>query len=410
MKKKVLSLTIDETLSLSDTEFISIMNQDLLALNNYPDEYSISIAGSIVKRILTIKNMNQYSKFYQIVTSSSFRNNRYIYMSLEKNDLGNLKDLFILYDTEKEYIDYIFLTREKLFDELIMSNKFRVSDFLSADVIDKFSVESYRNLLLNVFKSDDKGKVVKALLRSRNDKFIEMVSLMDNYVLENYSSDNEFFDVVLSLLNYNNYRRLLWDYYKEYIYKKKRDTDKQKLKMLIDYSFNLMINRYYTDNVPPILNSLDNLEKDYNADKDLVNTMMFGVEGYKKIGNNTFNRLKDFPLMNDDNQLLLFKVSFFSIIYGVTYKQAEKILNDYKDFNKKFNIKIKKERIIHETLVSMKTLYGLKLEDTESINLYRNIFYRYIKKNGKHASVDVSASSIMLYLIKKSYEESIEVI
>ena len=284
MKKKVLSLTIDETLSLSDTEFISIMNQDLLALNNYPDEYSISIAGSIVKRILTIKNMNQYSKFYQIVTSSSFRNNRYIYMSLEKNDLGNLKDLFILYDTEKEYIDYIFLTREKLFDELIMSNKFRVSDFLSADVIDKFSVESYRNLLLNVFKSDDKGKVVKALLRSRNDKFIEMVSLMDNYVLENYSSDNEFFDVVLSLLNYNNYRRLLWDYYKEYIYKKKRDTDKQKLKMLIDYSFNLMINRYYTDNVPPILNSLDNLEKDYNADKDLVNTMMFGVEGYKKIG------------------------------------------------------------------------------------------------------------------------------
>ncbi len=410
MKKRILSLTIDETLSLSDTDFVSMMDEDLLALNNYPEEYSLSIASSIVKKILTIKSMDQYPKFYKIVMSSSFRKNKYIYLSLEKNNLGNLKDLFMMYDSEKEYIDYIFLTKEKLFDELIMSGKFKVSDFLSKDVIYKFNVESYRNLLLYVFRSDDKGKVVKALLRSKNEKFIEMVSLMDNYVLEKYSSDNELFDVVLTLLNYNNYRRLLWDYYKEYIYKRKRDTNKQKLKMLIDYSFNLMINRYYSDKIPPILNSIDSLTKDYEADKDLINTMMFGVLGYKKINSNNFNRLEDFPLMNDDNQLLYLKIAFFGLIYGVTYKQAEKIIESNKDFSKTFNINNKKERVVHETIVAMKSLYNLKMEDTDSIEIYRNIYFRYIKKNGVHAPVEISASSIMLYLMKKNYEDSIEVI
>ena len=408
--RRILSLTLNETVSMSDTDIVSLLDKDLLGLKTYPEEYAVSIAGSIVKRLMLLKKHNQYSKFYQVVTSSTFRNDKYIYMSLDKTGLSNLKDLFSIYDSEKEYIDFIFLTKEKLFDELVMSNNFKVTDFLSSEVIYSFSKESYRRILSYVFTGGDKGKVVKALLRGKNDKFIFMVSLMDKYVLNYVDADDEFFDSVLTMLNINNYRRLLWDYYNTHVTKNIEDKDEFHLKILVNYTFDLMNSKYFNDKIPPIFSSIEALEKEFGEDKDLMHTMFFGITGYKRVQNNNFNRLVDFKQINDDNELLNLKVAFFSTIYGITYKQAEKILDGMKDFVKVFKASNKQDRLIYETLVAMKTLYKLELTDDNNINLYRNIYFKYVKKNGVHCTVDVSASVLMLSLLRKISEDEIEVL
>ena len=408
--QKILSLTYNQMISKTDTEIVSLLNEDLNELHKYPKEYGLSLASSMIKKIMSIKTNNQYSKFYQVVTSSTFKDDNLIYLSLDKNNLNNLKELFSIYDEKKEYIDYLFLSKEVLFDELILSNKFKVIDFLSDDVTSKFTKESYRNILSFVFKGDDKGKVVRALLRSKNKQFIDVISIMDKEILTYVKDDLNFFDTVLTLLNYNNYRRLIWDYYNEYINKKKIDKDKKNIRILIYYSFSLMNNKYSNNKIPVIENSMASLIKDFESDKDQLHTMFFGQTGYMRVKSNNFNRLEDWPDMNDDNQLLFLKIAFFYNIYGVTYKEVEKILKVYKDYNKKYDYKVREQREIFETIIAMKSLYELELENEDKIKLYRDIYFRNIKKLGIYTPVNIKASMLMLSLLKEVDNANTEII
>ncbi len=408
--QKILSLTYNQMISKTDTEIVSLLNEDLNELHKYPKEYGLSLASSMIKKIMSIKTNNQYSKFYQVVTSSTFKDDNLIYLSLDKNNLNNLKELFSIYDEKKEYIDYLFLSKEVLFDELILSNKFKVIDFLSDDVTSKFTKESYRNILSFVFKGDDKGKVVRALLRSKNKQFIDVISIMDKEILTYVKDDLNFFDTVLTLLNYNNYRRLIWDYYNEYINKKKIDKDKKNIRILIYYSFSLMNNKYSNNKIPVIENSMESLIKDFESDKDQLHTMFFGQTGYMRVKSNNFNRLEDWPDMNDDNQLLFLKIAFFYNIYGVTYKEVEKILKVYKDYNKKYDYKVREQREIFETIIAMKSLYELELENEDKIKLYRDIYFRNIKKLGIYTPVNIKASMLMLSLLKEVDNANTEII
>ena len=408
--QKILSLTYNQMISKTDTEIVSLLNEDLNELHKYPKEYGLSLASSMIKKIMSIKTNNQYSKFYQVVTSSTFKDDNLIYLSLDKNNLNNLKELFSIYDEKKEYIDYLFLSKEVLFDELILSNKFKVIDFLSDDVTSKFTKESYRNILSFVFKGDDKGKVVRALLRSKNKQFIDVISIMDKEILTYVKDDLNFFDTVLTLLNYNNYRRLIWDYYNEYINKKKIDKDKKNIRVLIYYSFSLMNNKYSNNKIPVIENSMESLIKDFESDKDQLHTMFFGQTGYMRVKSNNFNRLEDWPDMNDDNQLLFLKIAFFYNIYGVTYKEVEKILKVYKDYNKKYDYKVREQREIFETIIAMKSLYELELENEDKIKLYRDIYFRNIKKLGIYTPVNIKASMLMLSLLKEVDNANTEII
>lgn len=421
--KKILSLTLNELINISLDDTLVMLNNDLTEVDNYSSDYALSIASAIVKRIFLIKNFaHQYDKFYKIITSNEFRNNKYIYSAL-KDENTTLSDLLDVYDDAEELtslIDAILMKNEKMFDELVYG-QYNVRELFSLEFVNKFNHNSFKRILSFLLKDSDRKRVVKALFKNKNNKFIYMVSKMDDVVLQYSKDDTSYLDAVLVMLNYNNYRHLLWDYYNKYIgnienenlmnspeYRKEVPDE---LKELLNYTFALMDYKYLNDKVPEIISSIDELISSLNEGKDMVHTTVFGVSGYEKVKNESFDILFDFPKMDDENKLLNLKIAFFSNIYGITYDQAGKIIDNFDDFMKDFDGSFdKKDQLIYETVIAMKSLYDLKLDDKDGIDLYREVYYKYVKKNGLYAPVELSAAIMMEELMHRMYENSIEII
>ena len=70
----------------------------------------------------------------------------------------------------------------------------------------------------------------------------------------------------------------------------------------------------------------------------------------------------------------------------------------------------KEDQLIYETIIAMKSLYNLTLNDKEEIDLYREVYYKYIKRNGIYATVEVEALVIMEKLMRRMYNNSIELL
>lgn len=420
--RKLLSLTLNELMNVSLEDVLSMIKSNLDEVSNYSREYALSIASALVKRILLIKNFSrQYEKFYKIIFSVNFRKNEYIYDCLNNENLSSLKDLFDIYDDNDKLIDKIFSDDEKLFDELVLSNEYDIKNVFSKEIINNFRNESYKKLLSYLLKDKDKVRVVKSLFKKKNYKFLYMVSTMDDLVLRYVKDDTEYFNMILSLLNYNEYRKLIWDYYNNYIgsldNERIMNTDKfvkevpDELKELLNYSFNLMNIIYSTDTVPNIISNVHEMIRCFNEGKDMVHVAVFGVEGYKKVKAGHFDVLLDYSKMENDNQLLNLKIAFFSTIYGLTFVQAEKLIKSFDTTMKSFKGTISKEdQLIYETIIAMKSLYNLTLNDKEEIDLYREVYYKYIKRNGIYATVEVEALVIMEKLMRRMYNNSIELL
>ena len=420
--RKLLSLTLNELMNVSLEDVLAMLKSNLDEVSSYSREYALSIATALVKRILLIKNFSrQYDKFYKIIISKEFRKNEYIYECLLSEDLSSLKDLFDIYEDNSDLIDIVFDKEEKLFNELIISNNYDVKNIFSKDLVSNFRYESYKKLLSYLVSDRDKVRVVKSLFKKKNYKFLYMVSKMDDLVLRYVKDDSEYFNMILSLLNHNEYRRLIWDYYNNYIgsSKNERIMNSSKyieevpdeLKELLNYSFNLMNIIYTTDSIPNIISDVNEMLRCFNEGKDMVHVAVFGVEGYKKVKAGSFDVLLDYSKMESDNQLLNLKIAFFSTIYGLTYVQAEKLIKDFEENTRHFNGNVSKEdRLIYETFIAMKSLYDLTLNDKEEINLYREVYYKYVKRNGIYATVEVEALVIMEKLMRRMYNNSIELL
>jgi len=420
--RKLLSLTLNELINVSLEDILFMLKSNLDQVSVYSREYALSIASAISKRILLIKDFSkQYDKFYKIIVSNEFRKNEFIYECLDNEDLSSLKELFDIYDENFSLIDMVFNKNQKLFNELIISNNYDIKDIFSKDLTSNFTNKSYKKLLSYIISDNDKIKVVKSLLKKKNYKFLYMVSKMDDLVLRYVEDDSEYFNMILSLLNYNQYRQLIWDYYNTYVgssnnerimnSQKYVDEIPDELKELLNYSFNLMNIIYETDSVPKIISSVSEMISCFNEGKEMVHVAVFGVEGYKKVKAGNFNVLYDYSKMESDSQLLNLKIAFFSTIYGLTYVQAEKIIKDFDRKMKFFNGNISKEdRLIYETIIAMKALYNLTLDDKEEISLYRDVYYKYIERNGIYATVEVEALIIMEKLMRRMYNNSIELL
>ena len=416
MKRSILALTSYDVNRFSVEEILEIVKSDLDEANKYGEEYTYSIAFTIVKKLLLMRS--SYNKFYQVIFSSLFLNNKYFYESLDNN---NLKDLIDVYKDNGSFVDYILADNEVLFNELIFNQGYNIKDVFSDSMIKSFNRKSYKRLLSYLLKGDTKVKVIKSLIKSKNQKFVYMISKMDDIILSRVKDDTEFFDAILTLLNYNNYRCLLWDYYNKYVVTEKNqsvlESDKyamvvpDELKDLLNYTFNLMYVLYSGDVNLDIIPSMDELIRSFNSGKDMVHTAIFGVLGYKKVKEKTFDVLVDFPIMESENQLINLKIAFFNTIYGLTYDQASKIVNNFDNYMKDFKGRFKEEnQLIYETLLAMKSLYDLTLDDKEEIDLYRKVYFKYINKKGIYTTVEVEALIIMESLMHRLYDNSMEIL
>ena len=78
---------------------------------------------------------------------------------------------------------------------------------------------------------------------------------------------------------------------------------------------------------------------------------------------------------------------------------------------KEYNVSFSEDdRLIYETIVAMRSLYNLTIDDQEEIDLYREVYYKYIKKNGIYSSVEIEALVLMEGLMRRMYNNSIEII
>lgn len=415
--KKFLSLTRNDLSSYSIEELLNMLIKEINDASNLSLDYAYSVSFSVVNKLFLLKE-SDFNKFYKIITSNEFISNRYIYRTLSKEEYFSLRDFLNLYK-DKEVsvlIDNIFIDNKSLFNEMIFDSNYNLKDIFSLEMSSYFTHNSYRNLLGYLLKGRDKKRVIKALLRKKNNKYVYVISKMDDMVLSRVEDDKDYFDAVLWLLKYSDYRHLIWNYYDRYIKDNKNerllktvkyDVETDELKELLHYSFNLMNVIYSSDNVPEIVYDIDFLIKSKNDSKDMVHRAVFGVEGYKKVRNGTFDILIDFPKIEKENELLNLKVAFFSTIYGLTYKQTEKLILSFDKFNEEFNVD-EKDELIYEMMSAIKALYGLTLNDQDEINLYREVYYKYVVENGVHAPIEIEAMVIMESLMRKMYNNAIE--
>lgn len=418
-KKKFLSLTNTNLISYSTEELLEMIDADILDASNLSLDYAYSVSLSILKKLFLFRNKD-FNKFYKIITSKSFRGNRYIYRALSKDDYFSLRDLFNLYKDEDlgSLLDYIFIDNKYLFNEMIIDGNYNLKDIFSYDMMNHFRNSSYRNLLGYLLKGRDKKRVIKALLNKKNNKYIYIVSKMDDMVLSRVEDDKDYFDAVITLLKYSDYRHLIWNYYDRFIKNSRNEAilnstvydkfETVELKELLHYTFTLMNVIYSSDRVPEIIYDIDNLIKSGNDSKDMVHRAIFGVEGYKKFRDGTFDVMLDFPKVEHEVELINLKVAFFSTIYGLTYSQVEQLVANFLE-DDEFKI-IESEENIYDTMIAIRALYGLTLEDKEEIDLYRSVYYKYVKKNGVHATIEIEAMTIVENLMRRMYNNSIEMI
>lgn len=419
MDKKFLSLTSNSIINYSTEELINMINNDIKEASSLSLDYAYSISSSILKKLFLLRDKD-FNKFYKVITSNKFRSNRYVYRSISKDNYYALRDLFNIYKDGDlgSLLDYIFIDNKYLFNEMVLDGNYDFKEIFSYEMTNHFRNSSYRNLLGYVLKGRDKKRVVKALLRSKNNKYIYVISKMDDMILSRVSDDGDYFDAVLCLLKYRDYRHLIWNYYDRYIKNSrnesllnstKYDEETLELKELLHYTFGLMNVVYSSDRVPDILYDIDLLIQSCNDSKDMVHRAVFGVEGYKKFRNGTFDILMDFPKLDDENELLNLKVAFFSTIYGLTYMQAEKLINNFDEFIQEYRVN-ENDELIYETMMAMKALYNLSLSDRDEINLYREVYYKYVKKNGVHAPIEIEAMVIMEGLMRRMFHNGIELL
>jgi len=419
--KTILSMTLNQLINVPTDRILIMLEEDLEHFSDN-DEYSSSIAVALVKRILLIKSFaHQYDKFYKIITSKEFRKNKNIYDNLDNINFVNLRKFVDLYNDndndKRELMDYIFVDNENLFSNLVLSKDCELQEVFSKRFVNYFNKVSFRTFLLNSMRSDDKNRVIKALLREKNDRYIYLVAKMDDIVLRFTDDDSAYFETVVSLLNYNNYRRLLWDYYHLYVGsnrveaalesdKLKREIPEQ-LRQLLDYSFRMMSVIYSNEEVQ-IIGSISELADYYMRDKDVANINVFGEVGYKKVKEGNFDVKIDWPKIYDDNQLLNFKLAFLKMIYGLTYHQAEKLVFNFNNFVDKFGDNEGGD--VFEILMAIKTLLDLNVSDEEEIDVYRRNYYEYISKEGINAMTSIGSMTIIEKLMHEVYEDEIEVL
>ncbi len=405
MNRKILSMTLKELQRASLDEILIMIENNLEGIAQNGEEYALSIASAIVRKIISLNQVDQYDKFYQIIMSKELRSNEYICQSFEKMNLTNLLDVYTIYDSEKDLIDYILCDDKNLFDEL-MRNNYDLKKIFNRDLTDQFLDSSYK-LFLSYLNGDiERKRVVNALLKDKNDKFLEIVIKMDDVILQYTENDKSFFDAILMVLNYNNYRKLLWDYYQNY-YRKDANKYSSELRELINYAMSIMEFKYSMDYVPEIVTTIKKMMNLIREGKDIAHISVFGTKGYERVKDKTFDEKTDFPPLNDENGLLNLKISFFSFIYGISYDQAQKIVSHSDQLLKNNS---NGDRMIKETILAMKNLYDLTLEDQDRIRLYREVYHRYIVKNGPYASVEVPAVVIMEELMRKTHNISLELL
>lgn len=419
--RKILSLTLSEINNLSSNEIINMIKSSLDSSTIYGEEYTLSIADAIIKKIFLLsKYPNSYQNFYNLITSFDFRNDKYILLSLEKSDLHNLKDLFDIYDKSSNLIDLTFKNNRVLFNEII-SGDYDIKSIFSSDISGRFTSTSFIRMLSYLNKDNNRKKVVRALIKPKNHKFIYMVAKMDALVLSNTDDDSSYFDAVLLLFIRNDYRKLLWDYYKRYITSKENEFryEKEKfrkefpdeLKYLLSYTFFLAIYCYREDSIPNIISNVPDLVKFSFENQDKNHKLVFGELGYEKVKNNTFDSKFDFFALNTEEDLQNLKEAFFNTIYGVNYQQAKNIINNFKELGNNHRWVFRDDdNLIYETIMAMKSLCEMSLSDHNKIDLYRQVYFKYIKKNGLYNPTEVLASVIMEKLTYRLYNNAIELI
>ena len=400
MKRQILSLTINELRLMNVEDILIMLKSNMIDVSKYDDDYAFSIAKAIVKRIFLIKDLKkQYHKFYKIIFSDEFRNDKYIQKVFSKSTLSSLKNLFDIYDNDIPSLSNIlFEDNEDLFDELIMSNRYEIKNIFSDMWLKCFEINSYKNFLSCLLKNNNQGDIVYDLIENidENNKYIYMIALMDNAILKYIIDDSNYFNIVTTLLNDNNYRQLLGDYYDKYVAVENREINwdikfnddiPNQLKVLTNYTFNLMTSLHKFKRLPNIMISMDDLFKSVNIGKEFVHTAVFGVEGYKKFRNGTFDILLDFPEMDKD-RLLNLKIAFFNTIYGITYDQVVELLKKEEIIIKNVEkFPDRKHKNICDIIRALKAIYDMKLEDYDESNLCRRLYRDLVKKNGVYVSI-----------------------
>lgn len=418
--KRFLSLTMNNIVNYSIDDLLIMIDSDLKDAGQLSLDYAYSISLSVLKKLFLLKEKD-YHKFYQIITSKEIINNKYIYRSLSKNGFISLRDFFniIKDDNLDDLINYIFKNNCKLFNEMIFNGTYNLNNIFSLEIVNRFTKESYLNILNYLLKGKDKKRVVKALLRNKNNKYIYVISKMDDMVLSCTNDDSNYFDAVLHLLTYRDYRHLICDYYDKYVKNSKNEEilnsvkyskiEVDELGYLLNYTFKLMNDFYYGNDSFEIISKFDNMIEFSNSSRDMIHQAIFGVEGYKKLKNGTFDTLLDYPKVDNEKSLLNLKIAFFSTMYGLTYDQVSKLVNSFDKFMEEYECS-KNDDDIYETMVAIKNLYYLTLDKLEEIDLYREVYYKYVMKKGIYAPIEIEAMAIMEELMRKMYNNAIELV
>lgn len=357
-------------------------------------------------------DINESRGIYDLITIDSVKNSKIMKNYLDNNDFSSnniisfVKNLYNLFDDldgfDKKKVDYIF---HSSYESLLyfMNNPNDISIYLNKNIISNFNKESL-SLLFRIVNYDKNRIFFEA-----SDKFLKVISRMNEYVLSVTGHNADFLDSVFRVLKeggstvFKEFISLFEEYYDRFYNKglargfENDELFNELVSVVLDSGFTYFIEH---NNIF----SLDDLLSVRREELENMYIKVFGKDHLLDLKYKTLDLDNDLIVYSSYAGLNNLVDAFLWRVYGINHEDAININEKYGKFLDVCCDNFDEEdKATLEMLKTICNVCNLGLEDKDKIKTLQIAFYNYINENGMFRN-NKNASFIMARsLINRMY-------
>ena len=381
---------------------------DLLNLSN---DYNYELVEAFFER-LSDYELEESRGIYDLLTIDSIRNSSIMKSYLDsvyfKENTISLftKNLYKCFDSleedEIEKVKYVFHSSLETL-EYFLEYPNELEKYFPYTIVSHFSKESM-SLLFRAGDFFNYDRFFQA-----NDYFLEVIAEMCNYMVEKTGHSVEFLDCLLPAFDLESKAmKKMMKVFEEY--SDKYFVDGLENGFENDEAFKCLLSIILDGDCLSFFstNNIDSVEKMFEARRgkfDELYNIAFGKGAYLSMRYKIF-REEDFKEL-DGKGLLNLKQVFFKRVYGISYSQAQLIVEKYGKYVDECSSEfLDEDKDTIEILKTIKNVYNINILEPDKIKMLQVGLYRYIKENGLYTNKPENSFVMLRSLLDRMYMKS----
>lgn len=375
---------------------------------NLSNDYNYELVDAFFEKLQDY-DLDESRGIYDLLTIDSIRNSSIMKSYLDsvyfKENAISLftKNLYECFDSleedEIEKVKYVFHSSLETL-EYFLEYPNELEKFFPYTIVSHFSKESMSLL----FRAGDFYNYERFF--QADEYFLEIIAEMCNYMVDKTGHSVEFLDCLLPAFDLDSkVRKKMMKVFEEYSDKyfvdgvdngfENDEAFKCLLSIILDGD---CLSFFYTHSIDSIEGMFEARQKMFD---DLYNAA-FGKGAYLSMKYNIF-REEDFKEL-DGKGLLNLKQIFFKRVYGISYSQAQLIVEKYGKYVDECSSEfLEEDKDTLEILKTIKNVYGINQFDKDKVKMLQVGLYRYIKENGLYTNKPENSFVMLRSLLDRMY-------